>query len=110
MDKEEFDQIKSDVLKKHYDDRMHYSMQPGNISGDIKNGIRMVLDVLDYISLEGSKKEVLEEASRKLYNKYSEFCSLPAVQSDKIDKHGFTCAVLKRCAEDFEGKISSQDD
>ncbi len=102
MDQETFDQIKSDILRKHYEDRVHYGCQPGDVANDIKNGIRMVQDILDQVSLTGSKKDVLSEASRKLFELYNEYSRKAEVQSDKIDKFGFTCAVLQRCAKDFE--------
>ncbi len=104
MTPEEFKKIRDDVLHKHYGDYVHYSTQPGNVASDIKSGIHMVKDALEPLSLDGSPHDICSEASRLLYALYQEFGSRPDVQSDKTDKHGFTCAVLKRCAEDFQIK------
>ena len=101
MKVELFDKIKSEILKRHYEDEMNYSSQAGDIDWDIKRGIQNVQDVLSRVELKGSEVEVLMRAADSLGTAYKEFSSLPEVQSDKVDKYGFTCAVLKNCFEKF---------
>ena len=99
-----FNEIKSEILRRHYEDKLHYSEQGGNVDWDIKRGIQRVQGVLDTIDLAGNETEVLMHAADLLSAEYKNFASLPEVLSDKVDKYGFTCAVLKNCAERFHEK------
>jgi len=96
-----FNEIKSEILRRHYEDKLHYSEQGGDVDWDIKKGIQRVQDALDTIDLTGNETEVLMHAADLLSTEYKNFASLPEVLSDKVDKYGFTCAVLKNCAERF---------
>jgi len=83
-----FNDIKSEILQRHYQDKLNYSEQGGNVAWDIKKGIQHVQDVLDTIDLAGNEAEVLMHAADLLSAEYKSFASLPEVLSDKVDKYG----------------------
>lgn len=101
MNQDYFSKIKSAVLKKHYEDKIHYSSQPGSVASDIKEGIHMVIQALESVDLDGYDHVVFQRASEILKAKYKDFSNRPEVISDKIDKYGFTCSVLRNCSERF---------
>ncbi len=107
MQVEKFLQIKSEILRRHYEDKLNYAEQAGNVDGDIKRGIHRVQDILDQINLAEDEVYVLMQAADLLEIEYKTFASLPEVKSDKVDKYGFTCAVLKNCAEQFYNRAQN---